>query len=420
MRCGLGASAYSAASFSFCCALVGGAPVKDIQTVLVLIVLQQGLCAFSWWVGGWWLGLSKRVSAHWLIAALAVAAGLSLILQRGAWPPFLTLVVANLCIMFGVLMTRRGMQVFLRIRVTDREHGCAFGLGALLLLGFITVADGHSTVAVVGAQVPIAWTLLRASWESHRALRREGAVATARVVATPLAMLGMVFVVRAIAGVIAPEVAARPLHEPNAFNGVVVLAFMLVGLMVNLVLALMVVGRLVARLQQLSERDPLTGLLNRRALTPLLQREAGRLHRYGETYALLMIDIDHFKSINDSHGHAAGDAALVKLAELLRGAAREVDHIVRLGGEEFCILLPHAELDGAMHLAGRVHSTVRDADWREFDRAVTVSVGVAVAEAPDETPQGVLARADEALYRAKNGGRDQVVLADPIAALQAA
>ena len=393
--------------------------MKDIQTVLMLIVLQQGLCAFSWWVGGWWLGLSKRVSAHWMSAALAVAAGLSLILQRGVWPPFLTLVVANLGIMLGVLLTRRGVQIFLRILITDREHACAFGVGALLLLGF--VGGEHSRVAVIGAQLPIAWTLLRASWESHHALKSEGSVATARVVATPLAMLGMVFVVRAIAGVVAPDVAARPLHEPNAFNGVVVLAFMLVGLMVNLVLALMVVGRLVSRLQQLSERDALTGLLNRRALAPLLQREAGRLRRYGETYSVLMIDIDYFKNINDSHGHAAGDAALVKLAELLRQAAREVDHIVRLGGEEFCILLPHSELDGAMHLAGRVHTAVRDADWREFERSITVSVGVAVAQAPDETPQAVLARADQALYRAKDGGRDQVVLAEPIdAGLQAA
>jgi diguanylate cyclase (GGDEF)-like protein len=395
--------------------------MKDIQTVLMLIVLQQGLCAFSWWVGGWWLGLSKRVSAHWMSAALAVAAGLSLILQRGVWPPFLTLVVANLGIMFGLVMMRRGVQIFLRIPVTDREHACAFGVGALLLLGFIAAGGEHSQVAVVGAQLPIAWTLLRASWESHRALKREGALSTARVVATPLAMLGMVFVVRAVAGMVAPDVAARPLHEPNAFNGVVVLAFMLVALMVNLVLALMVVGRLISRLQQLSERDALTGLLNRRALTPLLQREAGRLRRYHETYSVLMIDIDYFKSINDSHGHAAGDAALVKLAELLREAAREVDHIVRVGGEEFCILLPHSELDGAMHLASRVHAAVRDADWHEFERSITVSVGVAVAQAPDETPQAVLARADEALYRAKNGGRDQVVLAEPIGAgLQAA
>ena len=394
--------------------------MKDIQTVLVLIALQQGLCAFSWWVGGWKLGLSKRVSAHWMIAALSVAAGLCLIVQRGVWPPLLTLVAANLAIMFGIALVRRGMQIFLRIRVTDREHALVLVLDAVLLLSFVVLSDEHSKIAVIGASVPIAWTLLRASYESHRSLKREGALATARVVATPLAMLGLLFAVRAVAGVFAPEVAARPLHEANAFNGVIVLAFMLVGLLVNLVLALMVVGRLVTRLQHLSERDALTGLLNRRALAPLLQREAGRLRRYGEPYSLLMIDIDHFKSINDSHGHAAGDAALVKLADVLCEAAREVDHIARLGGEEFCILLPHSDLDGAMHLGCRVHAAVRDADWREFERSVTVSVGVAVAQSPEETPQAVLARADRALYRAKSAGRDQVVLADPTSALQAA
>jgi len=175
----------------------------------------------------------------------------------------------------------------------------------------------------------------------------------------------------------------------------------------------MVVGRLVTQLQQLSERDALTGLLNRRALAPLLQREAGRLRRYGETYSLMMIDVDHFKSLNDEHGHAAGDAALRKLADVLRDAAREVDHIARLGGEEFCILLPHADLDGAMRLAERVHLAVRDTAWDEFDRSVTISVGVAVAQSPDESPQAVLARADQALYRAKRAGRNQIVLAEP-------
>ena len=386
--------------------------VKDIQTVLLLITLQQGLCAVSWWVGGWWLGLSKRVSAHWMAAALATALGLALILQRGLWPPFLTLVVANTAIMAAFATMRRGVQIFLRRRPTDREHvALVIADTALLVVAFL--GDGNTKIGVAGASVPIAWTLLRCAHESYRGLMAEGSVATARVVATPLAILGTLFAVRSIAGLLAPDIAARPLHEGNAFNGAVVTVFMLVGLMVNLVLALMVVGRLVNRLQRLSERDALTGLLNRRALTLLLQREAGRLRRFGETYALLMVDIDHFKSINDRHGHAAGDAALVQLAQVLRGAAREIDHVARLGGEEFCLLLPHSERDGAMSLAARVHAAVREAPWDRFERPVTVSVGVAVALSGDEAPQAVLERADHALYRAKNSGRDCVVIDEP-------
>jgi diguanylate cyclase (GGDEF)-like protein len=385
--------------------------VQDIRTVLLLIALQQGLCAFSWWVGGWRLGLPRIVALHWMIAAMSTAVGLALILQRGVWPPFLTLVVANLAIMFAFVVMRRGVQLFLRLPVTDGEHVGLLAFDALLLLGF--VAGEHTVVAVVGASVPIAWTLLRAAWESHAALLREGSRATAHVVATPLTILGALFALRAIVGVVAPEVAARPLHEANAFNGVVVMVFMLVGLLLNLVLALMVVGRLVSRLQHLSERDALTGLLNRRAIAPLLAREAGRLRRYGESYALLMVDVDHFKTINDCHGHAAGDAALVQLARVLREAAREVDSIARMGGEEFCILLPHCDQDGAMRLAERVHAAVHEAVWTGATQRLTVSVGVAVALAPEETPEAVLERADQALYRAKNDGRDRVVVAEP-------
>ncbi len=385
--------------------------MQDIQTVLLLIVLQQGLCAFSWWVGGWRLGLSRVVSAHWMAAAFSAAVGLGLILQRGVWPPILTLVVANLAIMFTFVAMRRGVQVFLRLPVTDREHVGLLALDALLLLGF--VVGENTTVAVVGASVPIAWTLLRSAWETHAALAREGSIATARVVATPLTILGGLFALRAVVGMFAPEVAARPLHEANAFNGMVVMVFMLVGLLLNLVLALMVVGRLVSRLQHLSERDALTGLLNRRAIAPLLLREAGRLRRYGESYALLMVDVDHFKAINDGHGHAAGDAALVQLAQVLRQAAREVDSIARMGGEEFCILLPHCDLDGAKRLADRVHAAVHEADWSGCAQRLTVSVGVAVAQAPEEGSEAVLERADRALYRAKSDGRDRVVVAEP-------
>ena len=386
--------------------------MKDIETILLMIALQQGVCAISWWVGGWRLGLPKRAALHWVAAALATAAGLSLILERGIWPGFVTLVLANLAIMAGFVVMRRGIQVFLRIPVTDREHLVLLGLDALLLFSFLTDSE-HSPAAVVGASIPIAWTLLRAAHESYRGLMQEGSIATARVVAAPLGLLGAMFAVRAVVGAVFPDIAARPLHEANAFNGGVVMVFMLVGLVLNLVLALMVVGRLVSRLQHLSERDSLTNLLNRRALAPLLQREAGRLRRYGESYALLMIDIDHFKAINDHHGHAAGDATLVKLSSVLRTAAREVDHIARLGGEEFCLLLPHSDLDGAMGLAGRVHAAVRNASWEPVERSITVSVGVAVAQSPEETPQAVLERADRALYRAKSAGRDQVMLAEP-------
>ena len=386
--------------------------MNNIQIVLLLIVLQQGLCAVSWWVGGWRLGLPKLVSAHWMAGSVAAAVGLALVLERGVWHAFLTQVLANLLILTAFVLVRRGVQVFLRLRVTDAEHAVVLAADALLLFGFFSSTE-HSVIAVIGASVPIAWTLLRAAHESYVALRREGSITTARAVATPLTLLGLLFAVRAIAGVLVPSLAAQPLHEANDFNAGVALLFMLVGLMLNLVLALMVVGRLVSRLQHLSERDALTGLLNRRALAPMMLREAGRMRRYGEAYALMMIDIDHFKALNDTHGHAAGDAALVLLARVLREASREVDRIARVGGEEFCILMPHSDLEGARHLATRIHAAVHAAPWESAEQSLTVSIGVAVAQSAEELPTAVQERADRALYRAKNDGRDRVVLDEP-------
>ncbi|MFO1274139.1 MAG: GGDEF domain-containing protein, partial [Rubrivivax sp.] len=177
----------------------------------------------------------------------------------------------------------------------------------------------------------------------------------------------------------------------------------------NLVLAYLVASRLVRRLHELSIRDPLTGLLNRRGLDPRLSREAARWRRYGEPYALLMVDVDHFKAVNDRHGHAAGDAVLVRLAKLLRDVARDVDTVARVGGEEFCLLLPHCEPEGARNAAERLRQKVRQSSWPVPAGAVTVSVGVAVSEGAG-APISVLARADGALLQAKHEGRDRVVV----------
>ncbi|MES3013300.1 MAG: GGDEF domain-containing protein [Pseudomonadota bacterium] len=384
--------------------------MNDTATVLLLIALQQGLCALGWFVAGRWLGLTPRVAMQWAASALASAAGLGLILQRGVWPPVLTWFAANLLILLAFVLIRRGVQVFLRIRVTDAEHAVVIVLDAVVLLLGLFADD--PTWAVICVSLPIAWTLLRAASESHRRLAADDALSAARAVALPLGLLGLTFAVRAASGLVVPEIAARPLHEPNAFNTGAAMAFMMGGLILNMVLGLLVVARMVRRLRQRSLRDALTGLLNRRALPPLLRRQVGRLRRYGETYAVLMVDVDHFKQINDSFGHAVGDAALVELARLMREAARDVDHIVRMGGEEFCLLLPHTDLDGALRLGGRLREVVRGADANAC-APMTVSVGVAVAQSADEPADAVIARADAALYRAKAAGRDRVVLADP-------
>ncbi len=155
-------------------------------------------------------------------------------------------------------------------------------------------------------------------------------------------------------------------------------------------------------------RDPLTGALNRGALDEALQREAEVARRQGTPLALLMIDIDHFKAINDTHGHRYGDDVLRAVAHTLNDTIRRSDGLYRYGGEEFVVVASHTQPVGAQQLAERLRCNVDSiATVAGRPLRVTVSVGVAGLQ-PGESPEALFQRADRALYRAKANGRNRV------------
>jgi diguanylate cyclase (GGDEF)-like protein len=171
-----------------------------------------------------------------------------------------------------------------------------------------------------------------------------------------------------------------------------------------------------AQLASLVHTDPLTGCLNRRGFDQVLSQTAAAASRRGGELSLLAIDIDHFKWINDTCGHLAGDAVLREVVEVLTRTSRAGDVVARVGGEEFLILLPDTDNETAGVVAERITSTVRKHQFRvPFGReAVTVSVGIACEQVLDPGIAGSLrARADEALYVAKRLGRDRVVMWAP-------
>jgi diguanylate cyclase (GGDEF)-like protein len=163
-------------------------------------------------------------------------------------------------------------------------------------------------------------------------------------------------------------------------------------------------------IRQLSLTDALTGVGNRRSLDDRLAAESERAKRYGLPLSLLILDIDHFKRVNDTFGHIAGDAVLRAMGVLLRRFLRQSDSAARLGGEEFVVLMPGTTLADATAVAERMCQEIA-AQERVDPPSLTASFGVACLQA-DESGAALLARADAALYRAKTGGRNQVV-ADP-------
>lgn len=160
--------------------------------------------------------------------------------------------------------------------------------------------------------------------------------------------------------------------------------------------------------------DELTGLYNRRAFFESVQKELARVRRSGVGFSLLLMDIDFFKQVNDTYGHAAGDAVLRVLADTLRSTLRVVDVAARMGGEEFAILLPETQENEAHRVAERLRQAIAAAEAHVGVHTirVTISIGVAALSANTPDPDTLLHAADEALYAAKARGRDQVVLAD--------
>ncbi|MBX5483437.1 MAG: GGDEF domain-containing protein [Myxococcaceae bacterium] len=168
-----------------------------------------------------------------------------------------------------------------------------------------------------------------------------------------------------------------------------------------------------ARLYRLSITDSLTRAFNRQYLYQRLPDELDRCRRFGDPLSVVLFDVDHFKQFNDTWGHAAGDFVLKELARRVNLTVREIDGLVRYGGEEFLLLLPKTGREGAAELAERVRRAVESASfrWGEQSLQVTVSLGVAALGGAQDSDEQLLRRADEALYAAKQAGRNRVVIA---------
>jgi diguanylate cyclase (GGDEF)-like protein len=165
--------------------------------------------------------------------------------------------------------------------------------------------------------------------------------------------------------------------------------------------------RIQARLELLATHDPLTTVLNARAFASQVAQELGRNRRYGRPLALVYLDLDDFKKVNDAHGHATGDAVLRLVADAMRGAVRQADFVGRLGGDEFGVLMPETDGSVAHSVANRLASGIRTV-FRGTP-SVTASIGVVAVTGTEAGSDELLRKADQAMYEAKRAGKDRVV-----------
>jgi diguanylate cyclase (GGDEF)-like protein len=190
-------------------------------------------------------------------------------------------------------------------------------------------------------------------------------------------------------------------------NLIYVIAHPFVMLLFAISLILLATDRVRAEFEHIATHDSLTNALTRRHLTEVCQQELQRCQRHGRVMSVLLIDLDHFKAINDNRGHQTGDQVLVQFVDAVQTLLRSADVIGRLGGEEFVVVLPETSMDVARVVAERIRTKV---DEMTDPASFTVSIGVTTNLPIGDTVEALLARADAAMYQAKKMGRNQVVL----------
>jgi diguanylate cyclase (GGDEF)-like protein len=205
---------------------------------------------------------------------------------------------------------------------------------------------------------------------------------------------------------------AVSLLQNSAFLIAFICTIIVASLGFNMTCIGLVISRMLSQVKKLSIEDPLTQTFNRRHINEVAQNAINKMYKEGQHFSIIMLDIDHFKKVNDTYGHAAGDQALVVCANVLRRSARGTDFVGRLGGEEFCVILPETSLDAAKVIAERLRQTLEQeiVMWEGHQIPITASFGVSSLTKKDEW-SSLLNRADIAMYQAKKSGRNQIAIA---------
>lgn len=372
----------------------------DLRTLLVAVALASAVCALARYLL-WRMHPAMPGLRHWMWAAVAGALALTSYAGHGWIPGNLSLLMAQGLIATGFMLAWDGFRRFLgrpplkaRVMVL-----VAAGVAApIVLSNAMGSMTGHSAInsAVIAVLSGlIARELLRAVPPGRLAVRAMAWIYVANTV----------FFVARSAALLDDAPSAVPVTS-DGFYAYSLLWWLATNLGVTLGMVLMAGERLQEDLNHHATRDPLTGALNRRAFTLLAQKQMARTARDGRPLSVLMMDLDHFKRINDQRGHAAGDATLQHFVEVAGATLREEDILCRFGGEEFLALLPDAAAPQALAAAERL----RQRFGAEGD---TVSIGLAEAT-PGEALEDLLRRADTALYEAKRLGRDRCQIAAPV------
>jgi diguanylate cyclase (GGDEF)-like protein len=384
--------------------------VLDIRTLLIMMIVISTL------LGGLCIAFSRRERGaaalrSWGAGHLGVAGSFA-ILVLPFTPRFSLLNAAGNALMVAALvLIGRGVRVFLG---TQRRDLLGWGLVAA---GFAWSVFFHAVqpsfkARTVMITAMVGFLTLRGAWELMRGERAAALRPSQPFTAVCLGVFGLANLVRS-AGLLFVIREWRPsLMHNSLFDGLFFLTATAANVSATVGLIWMEIQRLQLRLVEAATHDHLTGALNRAALREAYEREASRSRRSGQPFAVAIFDVDGFKDINDRHGHPGGDGILCGVVETLRGTIRKHDVLGRFGGDEFALLMPEADAEAALAISERARLAVAGAAFTcgTAVERVTISAGLAIHGPHGGDWESLLSAADRALYEAKSGGRNRVVL----------
>lgn len=346
---------------------------------------------------------SVKGLALWAAAPALVAVSSLLLGLRGVIPDLMSVVGANLLLLAGVMLYYFGVQRFFGLGSSHKRWLgiLAAALAYLVWFGVVEPSFTARVLLVTGIWIVLFLLSLRLVWRHGK--ETFSSHFTMAVLVIHLFALLLRFITALL------PLPDEGLLDPSRVQTLYIAANAFTIVALNLGLILMASDRLHDEFEHAASHDSLTNVLLRRTLIEACEQEFARCRRHGHSMVLLMLDIDHFKAINDTHGHQVGDRVLVDFVNRISPLLRRFDKLGRFGGEEFVVMLPETSLEEAQIVAQRIRVRV-ELPGGELP-PITVSIGMTSYHSDDADIDALLGRADQALYRAKESGRNRIVTA---------
>jgi diguanylate cyclase (GGDEF)-like protein len=370
----------------------------DVRTMVVMLVPTSMLMAMTFAVGV--RGGRDHAFGKWNLGLGMYALGWLLIAARGTLPDVLTMAASN-----GLLLSGLCFQLAAVVEFGGRRASAILLVAPGPVLFVVTLPlMANYTAFTVTASAAVCTALFAIA---IRALRLGTPAGAARWMLAGTYALGAVALLARSASLVTYPEATSGLFTQSAAHGFAFLGLFAATCAGSSAFLLMLNTRAESEIRHLAMFDSLTEVFNRRAFMDLAERELARARRTNSRVSVLMLDLDHFKSVNDTFGHQAGDLVIAAFATTTKGCLRSGDLLGRYGGEEFCAILADTDLQQALEIADRIRAGVEERPLGNLPRATTVSIGVATCS-PTDTLERAIGMADEALYCAKRAGRNRV------------